>query len=178
MERIARLITGLMVAAAALSPFSAVAGPKSCKQDIVVFSYLQGAGAVNSNYVACTAESLAPTETEHDGRIINPAHDMISVRYLKAVRRDPATIWAKLSGLGFDGRWVVLERVEVETGSWVYDQMTPVALKDGSAASGCLRVTVSHVEERTKRTRSGDVKTIREVIVNDRTAFHTIDASC
>jgi len=178
MRRISSIFVAVSVAATGFATLGASGKAATCSSPVVVFSYMKGVGAVNSNFAPCTAESVAQAETDHDGRIINPGHDMISIRYLNDVKGRPETIWARLNGLGFERRWAVLQRVEMPGGAWGYDLLSPVMLRDGSSASGCLKVAVQHVVEKKKRTHSGKIKTIRKVIVNERTAFHTIDASC
>jgi len=149
-----------------------------CDSQLVVFSRNSGnlVGSVNWNGVICfpgnnvVEESKAVADGPVDFRLINPQSDLLQIRYADNIKGRPAFAKAKLNGLGYANRIVILSRNDADlTGeepSWVYDS-GDLALDP--AASGCLTVKAWYTKKKNGRTIKVSL---------GKTAYHTFDNVC
>src|SRR5688500_18061878 len=106
--------TAIALAAAALLSSGVVVpagAADKCASNVVVFSYVRGAGTVNPNAIGCLSPedyNAAPV----DGRIIYPRSVQIQVRFSDGLDYGNQ-LTANLDGLGFTPSPIITGRVKL-----------------------------------------------------------------
>lgn len=153
-KRLSMLLTmGALALAVGAVPTPSLAAHCDVR-NTVIFSYVGGQFAINSNAAVCLAD---PDDEIYDTRIINPGSTLISVRHTTDYGPAVPTLTAVIDGLGFEAQTITLTRALTATGSAIYDSDD---FEIDPTASGAITATV---------TLPVGTSTV---------CFHTLDAAC